>query len=128
MLIRRFTEHLRDQNWFAVALDFLVVVVGIFVGLQVSDWNQARLDRLEADYHLSFLRSELSEEISAAEAEIEQSENTLRKSFEAIGLLNQEDWAEADVQGFNELILATFELWGPKYRPVSLLEELAIAG
>ena len=26
MLLRRITEHVKDQNWFAVALDFVIVV------------------------------------------------------------------------------------------------------
>ena len=42
MLLRRITEHVKAQNWFAVALDFLIVVVGVFIGLQVSNWNDAR--------------------------------------------------------------------------------------
>ncbi|MEE4109187.1 MAG: hypothetical protein V2I24_07565 [Halieaceae bacterium] len=37
---------MRDQNWVAVGLDFLIVVVGVFVGLQVQEWNEAREDRI----------------------------------------------------------------------------------
>ena len=35
-------------------------------GLQVSDWNQARLDRQEAAYHLQFLYEEISDDIDLA--------------------------------------------------------------
>jgi hypothetical protein len=28
MILRRVTEHVRDQNWFAVGIDFVIVVVG----------------------------------------------------------------------------------------------------
>ncbi|NNE40599.1 MAG: hypothetical protein HKN14_06735 [Marinicaulis sp.] len=42
MLLRRITEHVKAQNWFAVFLDFLIVVVGVFIGIQVSNWNDAR--------------------------------------------------------------------------------------
>ena len=45
MILRRLTEHVKAQNWFAVAVDFVIVVVGVFVGLQVSNWNAARADR-----------------------------------------------------------------------------------
>src|SRR5210317_312284 len=45
MLLRRITEHVREQNWFAVFLDFVVVVVGIFVALQVTEWNELRKER-----------------------------------------------------------------------------------
>ncbi len=42
MILRRLTEHVKTQNWFAVALDFLIVVTGVFIGIQVSNWNEAR--------------------------------------------------------------------------------------
>lgn len=35
MLLRRFMEHLRNQNWAAVMLDLIVVIVGIFLAFQV---------------------------------------------------------------------------------------------
>jgi hypothetical protein len=50
MLLRRMTQHVKDQNWFAVGLDFLIVVLGVFLGLQVNNWNAARVMRAdEAD-------------------------------------------------------------------------------
>ncbi|MEM9014355.1 MAG: hypothetical protein AAGB02_04525 [Pseudomonadota bacterium] len=51
MLLRRITEHVKAQNWTAVALDFVIVVVGVFIGIQVANWNDSRNDlRLEQDY------------------------------------------------------------------------------
>ena len=44
MLLRRITKHVKDQNWFAVGIDFAIVVVGVFMGLQVANWNEARTD------------------------------------------------------------------------------------
>jgi hypothetical protein len=41
MILRRVIEHVETQNWTAVALDF---VVGVFIGIQVSNWNDARAD------------------------------------------------------------------------------------
>ena len=45
MILRRVIEHVKAQNWTAVALDFVIVVVGVFIGIQVSNWNDARADR-----------------------------------------------------------------------------------
>lgn len=120
MLIRRFSQHIKDQNWFAVVLDFFVIVIGIFIGLQVTDWNQQRLDRQKAAYHLTFLYDEIAAEIVAAEAEIEQSRAKLRNSFQASMLLTKDEWSEGDKDLFDKAIFSTFELWGPKRRPVSL--------
>lgn len=37
------TQHVKGQIWFSVALDFSIVVFGVFVGLQVSNWNSTRI-------------------------------------------------------------------------------------
>lgn len=36
---------LRARDWTAIAIEFLIVVLGIFVALQADNWNQARQDR-----------------------------------------------------------------------------------
>ena len=45
MILRRITEHVKAQNWFAVGVEFVIVVVGVFVGLQAQDWSTARAER-----------------------------------------------------------------------------------
>lgn len=45
MLLRRVMQHVKDQNWVAVGIDFVIVVVGLFIGIQVASWNNARRDR-----------------------------------------------------------------------------------
>ncbi|MFT6046552.1 MAG: hypothetical protein ACI9WC_002259 [Arenicella sp.] len=45
MILRRVIKHFRNQEWTAIAIDFVIVVVGVFVGIQVSNWNQAQTDR-----------------------------------------------------------------------------------
>lgn len=59
MILRRVMEHVKAQNWFAVAIDFVIVVLGVFVGLQVSNWNAARADRATAARHLTEIAEDL---------------------------------------------------------------------
>lgn len=47
MLFRRFLRSAGSQSWLAVFLDFLVVVAGIFVGLQATEWQTERRDRAQ---------------------------------------------------------------------------------
>jgi hypothetical protein len=61
MILRRIAQHVKDQNWFAVALDFVIVVVGVFIGLQVSNWNGARLERSAAKTYIERIREDLAE-------------------------------------------------------------------
>jgi hypothetical protein len=59
MVLRRFRDHVSEHNWFAVAVDFLIVVAGVFVGIQASNWNQARLNRQQARQYRAMLRDDL---------------------------------------------------------------------
>ena len=33
MILRRVIAHFRKQEWTAIALDFIIVVLGVFVGM-----------------------------------------------------------------------------------------------
>lgn len=60
MILRSITKHVREQNWFAVGIDFLIVIVGVFIGIQVANWNDARRDRQGEQEYLDRLRQELA--------------------------------------------------------------------
>jgi len=62
MLLRRVIEHVKAQNWFAVGLDFVIVVVGVFIGIQVANWNGERLQAREGAQYSARLKADLREE------------------------------------------------------------------
>jgi len=66
MILRRVTQHVKDQNWFAVGIDFVIVVLGVFMGLQVSNWNDARADRALRSVYLAQLTEDLQADIAEA--------------------------------------------------------------
>ena len=45
MVIRRIRAHVTAHNWFAVGIDLVIVVAGVFLGTQANNWNEARLER-----------------------------------------------------------------------------------
>jgi len=59
MLLRRITKHVKDQNWFAVGLDFFIVVFGVFVGLQVQQWALERQRQNSEGQYLMRLHGEV---------------------------------------------------------------------
>ena len=61
MLLRRVMKHVRDQNWFAVGIDFVIVVTGVFIGIQVANWNTERQNRALADGYIERLHHEIVE-------------------------------------------------------------------
>jgi hypothetical protein len=75
MLLRSVTQHIKDQNWFAVFVDFIIVVVGVFMGIQVQEWNEnlndkadgrEYLERLVTDMELSIARNDIQINLSRA--------------------------------------------------------------
>lgn len=59
MLLRRLKTHAEKENWFAVFLDFCIVVIGVFIGLQVANWNEARSEHERTARQLASFRAEL---------------------------------------------------------------------
>lgn len=80
MIIRRMADAIRTQNWFTVIIEILIVVIGIFLGLQVDDWNQARLDRARAEVYSQQLTAELRGEYEYTNSLIEYYVSNLRAS------------------------------------------------
>ena len=60
MLLRSITKHVKEQNWFAVALDFFIVVLGILIAFQITQWNEARNNRVQELTYLERLSTDLA--------------------------------------------------------------------
>lgn len=48
MIIRRIREHLSARDWWAVGIDLVIAILGVFIGIQFSNWNEARGERAQA--------------------------------------------------------------------------------
>ena len=42
MLLRRISQHVKDQNWFAVAIDFVIVVLGVYIGVWAGGFQERK--------------------------------------------------------------------------------------
>lgn len=125
MLLRSVSKHVKDQNWTAVALDFVIVVVGVFIGIQVSNWNDERIvnekkqlihSRLQADF--SMICSEL-ERATSEHDNIMESLETLRIVLER-GSARQEEDAEIRLALRNG-----YEYWQVSHRSGTFIELLS---
>jgi hypothetical protein len=71
MILRRFMQHIREQNWFAVGLDVIVVIVGIFLGLQVQQqYEEGQLEQYEKEL-LGNLKNEIETNIRLFELSLD---------------------------------------------------------
>jgi hypothetical protein len=63
MILRRLAENLRQQNWTAIVIEFVLLVVGVFLGIQVSNWNTERETERKARVFTDRLRHDLRVEV-----------------------------------------------------------------
>ncbi|MCP2679997.1 hypothetical protein NHF45_10710 [Maricaulaceae bacterium NA33B04] len=59
MILQNLTKAIRDQNWFAVGVEFLIVIAGVVIGFQIQGWNENRADRFEERSLLMRLHAEV---------------------------------------------------------------------
>ncbi|MEO0694616.1 MAG: DUF6090 family protein [Pseudomonadota bacterium] len=72
MILRRITQHVKDQNWFAVGLDFCIVVVGILIAFQITNWSEARSERQDARIALEQLEQDFQQILVRTDRSIAQ--------------------------------------------------------
>ncbi len=63
MFVRRLTTSLRQQHWMTIVIELVIVIVGVFIGTQVANWNQARIEKAQTQRMLDQLVPELRAEL-----------------------------------------------------------------
>lgn len=63
MILRRLAQSLKAQNWTAIWIEFILLVAGVFLGIQVSNWNQERELAKKAQVFTERLRNDLRVEV-----------------------------------------------------------------
>ncbi|GLQ20000.1 hypothetical protein ACFFUB_04340 [Algimonas porphyrae] len=77
MIFRRIKAHIEKENWFAVFIDFTIVVFGVFIGIQVANWNEARVDRDREALILERLRADFEQIEAASLGAIDQTNESI---------------------------------------------------
>jgi hypothetical protein len=68
MILRRLGQSLTQQNWTAIVIEFVLLVAGVFLGIQVSNWNAARADRAAYEAALGRLGAEIDTNLASLDA------------------------------------------------------------
>ncbi|MBA3669251.1 MAG: hypothetical protein H0W71_04200 [Sphingomonas sp.] len=59
MIYKRFAARLKAQDWLAITIEIAIVIIGVFVGTQVANWNEQRLENVETQRMLTQLKPEV---------------------------------------------------------------------
>lgn len=69
MILRRLSTALRKQDWFTVLIETLIVMFGVFLGIQVANWNGERASHTEYVQALTRLETEIAGNLGIIERE-----------------------------------------------------------
>jgi hypothetical protein len=88
VILRRLTENLKQQNWTAIGIELVIVVLGVFIGMQVSNWNEQQAEaRLGKDYVRRLIR-DLTEDHDSIRMQVDYYGDVLKSTLRTDELLS----------------------------------------
>ena len=127
MILANLVKAIREQNYYAVVLEFLIVIAGVVIGFQIQAWNQTRAIAQEEYNSLVRLQdeSEVILEFWTEEVRREREFNKDRRF--ALEALTLGTLAEDDQERF-ELGLFTMGFYPTFNPPSDVYNELISSG
>ena len=120
MILQNLARAIREQNYYAVFLEFVIVIAGVVIGFQVTAWNEDRVDRAEEREIIARLRVEFREIVATGEDYIAQKAHHQQVLEQWI--IAAEDPEPLDYDRLRVLVLAAFERDYPE-RALELSED-----
>lgn len=115
MLLGRITEHVKAQNWFAVGLDFFIVVVGVVIGIQVANWNEERQLAAQERSYLGQLRDEILGNHGVVDLRMRYTSEVVAASERALVYLDGDGDCGSDCAGLLIDFFHSSQVWGSSY-------------
>jgi len=114
LIVQRISQAIREQNWVAVALEFLIVVSGVVIGFQITAWNQLQAERKQGETNLALIVQEIRNHQDGARASMRAAKSILKNVRTVrLGAENPE-YARANPQEFMQ---AVYKSQFPSFSP-----------
>jgi len=123
MRLRSISKNLKEQNWFAVFLDFLIVVTGVFIGVQMGNLNEHRKDLKDYKAALERFKAESQTNFETLAKLNNESGQLFKKGSQAFDILLSCDDETENRNIVNKGITAISGTYGIKLHR-SVLDEL----
>ncbi len=124
MILRRLVTALRKQSWLTLVLELVVVMVGIFLGLQVDSWNDARKDRVLEQQYLASLKADFQADIEELDGAIALAESRAQLGRLLISSIDKRR-VEGDPNEFIWAVYSSFLLNYPSYTRATINDLLS---
>lgn len=86
-IVRRAIARLREQDWTAIAIELVVVIVGVFLGVQAANWNEDREQERRSIAFTERLKDDLRVEAWNYEIQIGYNQQVLANAQRAVDAL-----------------------------------------
>ncbi len=106
MILQRLATSIRKQDWFTVLIETLIVVFGVYLGIQLGNWNAARAEREAADRYLSQMSQTLEETVDHLDRVSSFYNELVSEGAVALDQLNGPELSDDDRENiYNVLVL-----------------------
>jgi hypothetical protein len=132
--MRRVREHVAAHNWFAVLVDLIIVVLGVYLGIEFSNWNADRIARQSGAEYLARIERDIEDneqDMRARSAYYEQVRAfgmQVLGDFDGTARLNDERFLIAAYQSTHTFPRALMRSTYDEVQAVGALETLGDAG
>ena len=106
MILRRFMKHVEAQNWFAVGLDVLVVIFGVYIGIYLGEISNEHAVQRDVRNVLQVVHAQLEEDLKAIDTIITNRQDKLKEPESLLLMLQQGD---IDMARFGEDLSTAFQ-------------------
>jgi len=70
MILSRVIDHVKKQHWTGAVIELVIVILGVFIGLQANNWNQNRLKHLRSHGYMVRIRGDLEDDVAQLQKRI----------------------------------------------------------
>lgn len=127
MILRRLASAIRKQDWFTVFVEMLIVVLGVFLGMQVSNWNEAKQERNREAVVLEQLAREFTMADEEGELTLVNAEASLAATREVLRVIQGGEEPD-DREAFLKTLGAAGSFESGPSEPVTLVELMSGGG
>jgi hypothetical protein len=89
MIQARISQYLRTRDWHSAVLELAIVVVGVYLGIEASNWNSARQAAADERYYAERLVSELDQSVRLLDSDIAIGRKAAAGSLRAVDAVRE---------------------------------------
>ena len=118
MVVHRIRDHVRAHHWFATGVDLIIVILGVFIGIEAANWNASRQDRQAEQRYYEQIIGDLDSDLQTSrDAKRFANENDEAADFVLAALANESAARRDPAQLAKSIVFAGYLFFPLPSRP-----------